>query len=77
MDITLVLKLLEDQIGLNAQSIGISTVEKHIHKCMSECGASSVYAYLKRLDNEPSELRKLIEAVVIPETFFFRDRTLF
>ncbi|MBE9503890.1 MAG: hypothetical protein IME96_06925 [Proteobacteria bacterium] len=77
MDITLVLKLLEDQIGLNAQSIGISTVEKHIHKCMSECGSSSVYDYLKRLNNDPSELRKLTEAVVIPETFFFRDRTPF
>ena len=77
MDITLVLKLLENQMGLNAQSIGISTVEKHIHKCMSECGASSVYDYLKRLNNDPSELRKLIEALVIPETFFFRDRTPF
>lgn len=77
MDIKLVLKLLEVQMGLNAKSIGISTVEKHIRQRMAECGASSVYNYLKTLDNKPSEMRKLIETVVIPETYFFRDRTPF
>src|SRR5205814_4567729 len=34
-------------------------------------------AYLERLRNSPEELAELIDAVVVPETWFFRDRGAF
>jgi len=77
MDFSPVLEFLRNEIGLNAGSIGCTTVEKAILECMTACGAGSVYDYIKRLKDSPPELKTLVESVVIPETSFFRDKAPF
>ena len=77
MDFSPVLEFLKNEIGLNAESIGCYTVEKAILDCMTASGASSVYDYVNRLADSPSELERLVESVVIPETSFFRDKAPF
>ena len=43
----------------------------------SACHLGDVHAYLERVRVSGTELQALIEAVVVPETWFFRDRHAF
>ena len=65
--------VLRRRMGLQASSIGSATVELAIRARMSEVGAATPEAYLARLQETPAELDELIEAVVVPESWFFRD----
>lgn len=65
--------ILRRRMGLQASSIGSATVELAIRARMSEVGAATPEAYLARLQETPAELDELIEAVVVPESWFFRD----
>jgi chemotaxis protein methyltransferase WspC len=70
-------KLLRDRIGLDAASIGSSVLARTVRLRMKACGQSDPQAYLQRLQTSPEEWRELIEAVVVSETWFFRDRGAF
>ena len=69
--------LLHDTIGLEAASIGVGTVERAVQARMLASGIADPQAYRARLDAAPAELQALVEAVVVPETWFFRDREAF
>jgi chemotaxis protein methyltransferase WspC len=69
--------LLKASIGLDAASIGGSAVERAVLERVSACGLAGPDAYWQRLCASPVELQQLIEAVVVPETWFFRDRQAF
>jgi chemotaxis protein methyltransferase WspC len=69
--------LLKQKIGLEADSIGSGTVARAIQQRMIICSAKDVSAYLKHLQTSAQELEELIEAVVVPETWFFRDKEPF
>lgn len=69
--------LLQQKIGLNAKTIGSSTINKSIHRRMSNCSLSDLTTYLKLLQTSTKELDALIEEIVVPETWFFRDRKPF
>ncbi len=60
-------------MGLEASSIGDSTVEQAIRVRMAQIGARTTDDYLLRLRDSPAELDELIESVVVPESWFFRD----
>ncbi|MBI5826491.1 MAG: chemotaxis protein CheR [Deltaproteobacteria bacterium] len=77
MDITPVIELLRTRIGLNAESIGVQVLEKAVRDCMAECGSASIEEYIQTLMCFPNEVDRLVESVVIPETYFFRDKELF
>lgn len=77
MDITPVIELLRTRIGLNAESIGVHALEKAVRDCMAECGSGSIEKYVQALICFPNEVDRLVESVVIPETYFFRDKELF
>ena len=66
-------RMLHERIGLDASTVGSSLVHRAVHRRMQVCGAISVIAYATRLSNEAQEIQELVEEVVIPETYFFRE----
>jgi len=70
-------KILYDRMGLNTASIGSSAVMHSIDERMSCCNISDIEKYKQKLLTDKHELQELVEEVVIPETWFFRDRQPF
>ncbi|MDQ2138942.1 CheR family methyltransferase [Alcaligenaceae bacterium B3P038] len=64
--------LLKNKIGLDAGSIGVSTVQRAIRTRAQARAQGDIDVYWSVLQSSPSELQALIEAVVVPETWFFR-----
>jgi chemotaxis protein methyltransferase WspC len=69
--------LLRQKIGLDALTIGSNTIARAVNQRMADCGLTDPNIYLSQLQTSPRELEELIETVVIPETWFFRDREPF
>jgi len=70
-------KLLHQKIGLNATSIGDSSIERAIKHCLTSKGISEVRQYYELLLKNADELNDLVEEIVVPETWFFRNQTPF
>ena len=69
--------LLQQAMGLDAASIGSSAVERAVMGRMLACNLDQMTDYLQRVRASSHELQALIEAVIVPETWFFRDREAF
>lgn len=69
--------LLRQKIGLDAVTVGSNTIARAVHRRMADCGLTDINIYLTKLQASGPELEELIETVVIPETWFFRDREPF
>ena len=69
--------MLKQKIGLDANSIGSRTIARAVERRCVACGLSDRAAYLNRVQTSPQELEALIESVVVPETWFFRDKEPF
>ena len=69
--------LLKRRMGLDSASIGSSAVERAVQARMHSRQLSEQQAYWELLQASPSELQQLVEAVVVPETWFFRHRESF
>ncbi len=69
--------LLKEKMGLDAESIGVASVERAVRRRLAALGLEDVQVYWERLISAEQELQELIEAVVIPETWFFRDSEAF
>ncbi|PSB34780.1 CheR family methyltransferase [Chlorogloea sp. CCALA 695] len=65
--------LLRQKIGLDANSIGSRTIARAVEQRQIACGLPDRAAYLHHLQTVARELEELIETVVVPETWFFRD----
>ncbi len=75
-------RLLRDTMGLDAPTLGANAIERAIRGRLAELSpelrdAPSYSRYWQRLQQSPQELQALIEAVVVPETWFFRHREAF
>lgn len=70
-------ELLKRTMGLDAASIGMAAVERAVQQRMGVCGLRDEDAYLEKARTSAEELQELIETVVVPETWFFRDREAF
>ncbi|WP_158628782.1 CheR family methyltransferase [Dyella choica] len=70
-------QLLKDTMGLDAASIGRSAVARATQERMSASGLSDHQVYWAQLNASAHELQELIEAVVVPETWFFRDKEVY
>lgn len=66
-------KLLKQHMGLHAATIGTATVDHAVTIRMSACHMGDIGEYAAHASRSPAELKQLVEAVVIPETWFFRD----
>jgi chemotaxis protein methyltransferase WspC len=69
--------MLRQKIGLDANSIGSRTIARAVDQRRASCQLPDTVAYWHYLQSSPQELNALIEAVVVPETWFFRDREPF
>lgn len=77
MNILPVLDLLRQKIGLNPESIGHASIGKTVLEHIKVSGAAGVDDYIRKLHESPTELKKLVESIVVPETSFFRNRIPF
>jgi len=65
--------LLKASIGLDAASIGISAIERAVRERQIACHLQDADDYWHLVRASKAEEQALIEAVVVPETWFFRD----
>ncbi|VXC81811.1 putative biofilm formation methyltransferase WspC [Pseudomonas sp. 8Z] len=65
-------RLLKSRIGLDAESIGRSVIERAVRQRMNAIGQPAIEHYWTTLSGSPREQQALVEAVVVPETWFFR-----
>ncbi len=68
-----IVKTLREAIGLDASSIGLGAIERAVQYRMEAANICSTDEYAACIGQTSAELRALIEAVVVPETWFFRD----
>ncbi|WP_339410329.1 protein-glutamate O-methyltransferase CheR [Pseudomonas sp. EA_35y_Pfl2_R5] len=64
--------LLKQLIGLEAESVGRLVIERAVRQRMQALDISEGDAYWQQLNRSSGEQQALIEAVVVPETWFFR-----
>lgn len=69
--------LLQQWIGLDAQTIGTAAVSRAIQIRMQACGDSEEGGYLARLTRDADEQVRFIDEIVVPESWFFRDPQVF
>ncbi len=69
--------VLRQKIGLDADSIGSRTIARAVEQRRVACGLPDQTAYFHHLQTSAKELEELIETVVVPETWFFRDKEPF
>lgn len=63
---------LKDRIGLDVASVGEAIIERAVRQRCAASGAQDSDGYWQLLQTSASELQALIEAVIVPETWFFR-----
>jgi len=69
--------LLKEASGLDPASVGASAIERAVRERMAACDRNDPDAYWDFLRTSEIERQELVEAVVVPETWFFRDREAF
>ncbi|MDR6708717.1 MULTISPECIES: CheR family methyltransferase [unclassified Novosphingobium] len=69
--------LLERVMGLSAASIGPGAIERAVDARRRETGLRDGDAYWGLLQASSAEVQQLVEAVVVPETWFFRNPQAF
>jgi chemotaxis protein methyltransferase WspC len=65
--------LLKAAIGLDAASIGSTAIDRAVAERQAACRTATRDEYWQVVRASDDELQALIEAVVVPETWFFRD----
>lgn len=69
--------ILSETIGLDAASIGDPAFRRAVATRLAALSLTSSDDYLEHLRKAPQEIQDLIEAVVVPETWFFREPKAF
>ena len=65
-------RFLRERIGLDVDSVGAPMVERALRQRCVAVGATDLDDYWLRLQQSSDEQQALIEAVIVPETWFFR-----
>jgi len=66
--------LLKQRTGLDAGALGPGAIARAVHQRLDAASVPDHQAYWLKLHGEPEEFQALVEAVVVPETWFFRHR---
>jgi chemotaxis protein methyltransferase WspC len=69
--------LLRTSIGLDVASIGASAVARAIRDRQRACRLGDTGQYWDLVRESDTELQELVDLIVVPETWFFRDRQAF
>jgi len=67
-------KLLSEVIGLDPESIGSAAIKSEVRSLMKSLDVHDANLYAERLRTDKEEMGRLIDRIVVPETWFFRDR---
>lgn len=70
-------KLLKETIGLSMETVGASVIRHALKRRMTACAMADLHAYWAFVTGNPAEQQELVDAVIVPETWFFRDREAF
>jgi chemotaxis protein methyltransferase WspC len=77
MSLTAIEAMLSQKIGVDFKIIGSNKIAKIVENRRSTCGLADLKGYLQLLQTSPEEFTELVEQIVVPETYFFRDRKPF
>jgi chemotaxis protein methyltransferase WspC len=69
--------LLRKTIGLDAESIGPTSIQRAVRLRMRSLGLRRPEDYEQLLEKSRTEWNELVESVIVTETWFFRDPALF
>ncbi len=69
--------LIRTRLGLSPPSLGANGLQKAVARRMALCGIADEAAYLRRVLKRPQEWEALCEALLVPETWFFRSPAAF
>jgi len=69
--------MLREKMGLDAASVGSGSIQRVIRLRMKGLGISDATSYRELLTRSRAEWDELVEAVVVTETWFFRDPEAF
>ncbi len=72
-----VILLIEEKMGMKHHSIRLPIWEDVIKERMTLLNFSTYQDYFQYLQTSPAEIQELVEKIVIPETWFFRDKEVF
>ena len=65
-------QLLKERIGLDAESVGDAVIERAVRQRCNKVSGGNAEHYWMLLQGSAEEVQALIEAVIVPETWFFR-----
>ncbi len=66
-------RMLAERIGLDPSSVGEALIARGVHARMAALGLRSKAEYDRALVERVDEVQALVEEVVVPESWFFRD----
>lgn len=66
-------RILMAEIGLDVSTVGRSLVERAVQRRMEKLSVTAIQRYAAMLSESEAELQELVEEVVVPETYFFRE----
>ncbi len=69
-----VARLLTRVIGLDPESLGLKVLSGIVARRLAAVGCPDEATYVRHLGRDRAEFERLIEEVVVPETWFFRDQ---
>lgn len=69
--------LLKQTVGLDPASLGRAMMEQAVRERVAVCGLADWRDYLEHVRSTEEELQALVDSIVAPETWFFRDRQTF
>ena len=77
MSLKMIESLLEREIGVSPATIGPEIIAKAVRLRVAACGLADIKTYLNLVKTSKEELGYLTEVVVVPETWFFRNKNSF
>lgn len=69
--------MLHDRIGLSVRTIGDKSLERALRHRMRDLDIQKLAEYQTLLNSSEEEVKELVEEVVVPETWFFRNPAAF
>jgi len=77
MPLLAIQQLLKQSMGLHSSTVGSETISQAVAQRMRDCAVTDIDDYRNIVSQSTTELNALIDTVVIPETWFYRDRNPF
>lgn len=66
-------RLLAETIGLDARTVGTTALQRAVQTRMATLGLADPDTYAAKLNESKTDLADLVEDIVVPESWFFRD----